>query len=188
MIRKQKGWQKDNGRLGSIASTSNDRFAGGTIEIFSDAIEDAVHKTTGFGAAKSFCQFNRFVDGNDRRNVVAKKHLVNGKTEDVSIDGGNAVQIIIFAITFDLLVNFRKVLNHSFDERLGEFAHVRFNRTKFPKIVYVFRSFAVLEIAPEVILNGRFARASPFAHTICSATWRSHSKSRLRRAPLQCRD
>ena len=188
MIRKQKGWQKDNGRLGSIASTSNDRFAGGTIEIFSDAIQNAVHESTGFGAAKSLCELDRFIDRNDRRNVVAIKHFVDGEPQHVAIDGGNAVEIIILAITFDLLVNFRKVRNHSFDERLGEFAHVRFNRTKFPKIVYVFRSFAVLEIAPEVILNGRFARASPFAHTICSATWRSHSKSRLRRAPLQCRD
>src|SRR6266480_2746821 len=143
---------------------AHDRFPRRPSQIFSDAVEDAVDKTAGFGAAKSFCQFNRFVDGNDRRNVVAIEHLVNGKTEDVSIDRGNAVQIIIFEITFDLLVNLRQVRNHSFDQRLGKFAHVRFHRTKIPKIVDPFGSFAVLEIAPEVILDGRFARASPFAH------------------------
>ena len=168
---------KDNGRLGSIAPTSNDRFARGTIEIFSDAIQNAVHESTGFGAAKSLCELDRFVDRNDRRNVVAIKHFVDGEPQDIAIDRGNAVEIVILAITFDLLVNFRKVRNHPFDEWLGEFAHVRFDRTKFPKVTHVFGGFAVLEVAPEVILNGRFARASPFAHTLFVPQLRDHIRN-----------
>jgi len=37
-------------------------------------------------------------------------------------------------------------------------------RAKFPKIVDAFRPLAVLQITPEMILDGRFTRPSPFAH------------------------
>src|SRR5207247_10556684 len=122
------------------------------------------HDSTGFGSAKSLCEFVCFIARNDRRNVVTIKHLGDCEPQDVAINRGNAVEIIVLAIAFDLFVNFWEVRNHPFDDRLGKFTHVRFNRTKFPKVVHVLGSFAVLEIAPEVILDGRFARSSPCAH------------------------
>src|SRR5215831_592120 len=57
------------------------------------------------------------------------------------------------------------MLDHSFDQRLGEFAHIRFDRTKFPEVVDALGRFAMLKVAPKMILNGRFAGASPFSHT-----------------------
>ena len=56
------------------------------------------------------------------------------------------------------------MLHHSLDQRLRKFANAGLDRTKFPKVIDPFRGLAVLEIAPEMILDGRFARASPFAH------------------------
>src|SRR6266550_813218 len=106
-----------------------------------------------------------------------------------SIARGDAIEIVIFTVTLDALVDFRLVRNHSFDQRLGKFPHVRFHRTKFPKVVHSFGSLAVLKIAPEVILDGRFPRASPFAHiTYLCATSRSHSRFRLQPEPPRCRD
>src|SRR5436309_14695182 len=54
--------------------------------------------------------------------------------------------------------------DHSLDQRLGEFTHVLFYRTELPKIVDSFWSFAMLKVAPEIILNGRLAGASPFSN------------------------
>src|SRR5690242_3398916 len=55
--------------------------------------------------------------------------------------------------------------DHSFDQRFGEFAHVRFDRAKFPEFIDPFRSFAMLKVAPEIILNRGLAGPSPFSHT-----------------------
>src|SRR5437660_5231023 len=43
-----------------------DSFPRGASQIFSDAIENAINETTGFGAAKSFCEFDCFVDRNNQ--------------------------------------------------------------------------------------------------------------------------
>src|SRR5438067_3449188 len=91
------------------------RLARGAIEIFPDAIENSVYECAGLGAAKSFGELDRFVDRNDWWNVIAIKHLVDGEAQDISIDRGNAVEIIILAVAFDLFVNVRQVRHHSFD-------------------------------------------------------------------------
>src|SRR5258707_6766001 len=54
--------------------------------------------------------------------------------------------------------------HHSFDEWLREFADSWRSRAKFPEFIDLLRRFATLEVAPEVILNCRFSRASSFAH------------------------
>ena len=64
----------------------------------------------------------------------------------------------------DALVDLREMRHHSFDERLRKLAHARLGRAKFPEIVDLLRSFATLEIAPEMILNCRFAGAATFTH------------------------
>src|SRR5438128_10422784 len=54
--------------------------------------------------------------------------------------------------------------HHSFDERLRKFAHPWRGWAKFPEIIDLLRRFATLEVAPEMILNCRFAPTSSFAH------------------------
>src|SRR5438270_7564478 len=56
--------------------------------------------------------------------------------------------------------------HHAFDERLSKFADARSGRTKFPEIFDLLRRFAVLKIAPKMILNGCFARAPSLPHKI----------------------
>src|SRR5437868_15023954 len=55
--------------------------------------------------------------------------------------------------------------DHPLNQRLGEFAHVRFHGTKLPEIVHLLWSLAVLKVAPKIVLNCRLAGASPFSHT-----------------------
>ena len=45
-------------------------------------------------------------------------------------------------------------------------AHARLGRAKFPEILHSLRCLAVLEVAPEMILDGRLPRDSTFPHTI----------------------
>src|SRR5262249_5229957 len=67
------------------------------------------------------------------------------------------------------------MLHHSFDKGLRKIAHPRRRRTEFPKIVNLFRSFAALEIAPEMILNRCFACSPSFAHKLALAKFRHHA-------------
>src|SRR4029453_961952 len=54
--------------------------------------------------------------------------------------------------------------NHSFNQRLCEFAHPRLRRAKFPKLIDFVRAFAALKITPEMILNRSFSRSATFTH------------------------
>jgi hypothetical protein len=56
--------------------------------------------------------------------------------------------------------------DHPLDQRLRKFAHALRSRAKFPKVLDVLGPFAMLEVAPEMILDRRFARSSPFPHNI----------------------
>jgi hypothetical protein len=56
------------------------------------------------------------------------------------------------------------MLDHSVDKRLRKLANPWCCRTKFPKITNLFRSFTALKIAPEMILNRRFACSPSFTH------------------------
>src|SRR5262249_36951926 len=160
----------------------------GTIEIFPNAVENSVYERTRLSAAKSFGELYRFVNRNHRRNVVAIEHFVDRESQNIAIDGRNAVEIVVLAIFFDALVDFRQVFDHSFDQWLGEFAHARLDRTEFPKVVDAFGSFPALKVAPEMVLNGRLPSAMPFPHTVTYfATARSRWRFRPRCARLQCR-
>src|SRR5262249_45739978 len=64
--------------------------------------------------------------------------------------------------------------HHSFDQRLCEFAYSRLRRAKFPKLVDLVRSFAVLKITPEVILSRGFPRSTTFTHSSPSANLRQN--------------
>src|SRR5713101_2274443 len=140
------------------------RFAQRTLQIVFHTIENPVNETSRIRATKSLGQLDRFVDRNDRRNVVAIKHFVNREPRNIAIDGGDAMELIILAVAPNALVHFRQVRDHSFDQRLGKFAHTRRARAKFPKVGDVLRSFAMLQIAPKMILNGGFTRPTTFTH------------------------
>src|SRR4029077_17553438 len=56
--------------------------------------------------------------------------------------------------------------DHSLDKWLCKLAHARRRRTEFPKIADLFRPLAALEIAPEMVLDRRFACSPPFAHKL----------------------
>src|SRR5581483_2965660 len=57
---------------------------------------------------------------------------------------------------------------HSLDERLGKIAHALFRRQKFPELIDLLRRVAALQVAPERILQGRFARFATFTHHLLS--------------------
>src|SRR5438045_9345207 len=74
------------------------------------------------------------------------------------------MEFIVLAVTPNAFVNFRQMRDHSLDQGLREIADTKRRRAKFPEIVEAFRPVAVLQIAPEMILNRGLARPSPFAH------------------------
>ena len=139
------------------------------IQIVFDSVQNAVDETAGFAAAESLGEFDGLVDGDDRRDVVAIKHFVDGEPQHIAIDRGDAVEFVILAIAPDALVDLWQMRDHSFDERLGEFAHGRFHGAKFEEIVDAFRLISTLEVAPKMILDGRFAGSAPFAHKLLTA-------------------
>src|SRR5690349_18477658 len=99
-------------------------FARGTVEIFADAVENAVHEFAGFGAAKSFGELDRFIDRNHRWDVVAIKHFVDGEAKHITINRRDTVQVVILAILLNPLVDFTQVVDHSGNQWFGEFADV----------------------------------------------------------------
>src|SRR4029077_13789290 len=56
--------------------------------------------------------------------------------------------------------------DHSLDKWLRKIAHPLRRRTEFPKIVDLFRPLAALKIAPEMVLDRRFACSPSFAHKL----------------------
>src|ERR1700747_3837809 len=64
--------------------------------------------------------------------------------------------------------------DHPLDQRLREFAHPRLCRAKFPELIDLVRPFAVLEITPEMILNGSFPRSATFTHNSSSTNFRQN--------------
>ena len=74
------------------------------------------------------------------------------------------MEFVVLAVTPNAFVNFRQMRDHSLDQGLRKIADARRRRAKFPEIVDAFRPLAVLQIAPEMILDRGFARPSPFAH------------------------
>ena len=76
------------------------------------------------------------------------------------------MEFVILAVAPNPFVDLWQMRDHSFDERLGKFAHARLGRAKFPEILHSFRCLAVLEVAPEMILDGCLPRDPTFPHTI----------------------
>src|ERR1700747_2277821 len=64
--------------------------------------------------------------------------------------------------------------DHPLDQRLREFAHPRLCRAKFPELIDLVRPFTVLEITPEMILNGSFPRSATFTHGSPSTNFRQN--------------
>src|SRR5205823_2962393 len=64
------------------------------------------------------------------------------------------------------------MLDHSLDKRLRKLANPWCRRTKFPKLVNLFRSFTALKVAPKMILNCCFACSPSFAHKLLPAKFR----------------
>src|SRR4029077_11107984 len=56
--------------------------------------------------------------------------------------------------------------DHSLNKWLCKLAHALRRRTEFPKIVDLFRPLAALEIAPEMVLDRRFACSPSLAHKL----------------------
>src|SRR5436309_13126809 len=64
------------------------------------------------------------------------------------------------------------MLDHSLDKRLRKLANPLCRRTKFPKLVNLFRPFTALKVAPKMILNCCFACSPSFAHKLLRAKFR----------------
>jgi hypothetical protein len=77
--------------------------------------------------------------------------------------------------------------DHSFDQRLGELAHAWFARTKIPELIELFRTAALLKIAPKVVLNGGFPALRRFPIVISAAIATSTEQLQWRRGRLPCR-
>src|SRR5439155_7609178 len=102
----------------------------------------------------------------DRRNVVAIKHFVDRQPQDVAIERRDTLEFVILAVTPDAFVNFLEMHHHPFYKWLRKLADTSCCRAKFPEIADLLRPITVLKVAPEMILDGRFACLSPFAHKI----------------------
>jgi hypothetical protein len=76
------------------------------------------------------------------------------------------MEFVIFAVTPNAFVDFREMRDHSLDQGLRKLANARRGRAKFPKFANLLWPCTVLQITPEMILDGGFTRPSPFAHKI----------------------
>src|SRR5205823_1822554 len=136
----------------SSGATLGQRFARRSRQLFPDPVENPIDETSRFRSAKFFCQLDRLVNRNDGRNVVTKQHFIDGETQDIAIDRGDATKLVVFGITSNALVDFPEMRVHPINERLSKLANARFAREKFPEIFHFFRTVAMLHIAPEMIL------------------------------------
>lgn len=61
-----------------------------SVEDKAHLVQHSINETTGFFCAILLRNFDRFVNGDNRRNLRAFQHLIDGYAEDVAINGRNA--------------------------------------------------------------------------------------------------
>jgi hypothetical protein len=149
------------------------RFAQRPGKIVLHAIENPIHKASGIWTAKFFCQFDRFVNRHNWRDIVSIQHFENRESKHVSIYCGNAVKVIILAVTANALIDLREMREHSFNQWLRKLAHARGRRTACPEYIDRLRTCTAMEIAPELVLQRGLARDAAFSHRLLRAQLRN---------------
>ena len=94
--------------------------AAGAHEFAFDFVEDAVDEFAAVFGGEFFGDIDGFVDADDRGDILPIEHFEDGEAHDVAIDGGDAVEIPVFGVFFDLLVDLGLMLEDAADEGLGE--------------------------------------------------------------------
>ena len=88
------------------------------------------------------------------------KHLVDGYSEDVAIDHGDAREFIVLCVPTNGLVNGLLMLDGALDKLVGESTGTRAQSAKF----VIGRKVAIsVQVAKVEVLDGRFAALSAAA-------------------------
>ena len=88
-------------------------------------IEDAIHKAAGFLSAVFLCDLNGLIDGNDWRNFVTVKHLVDRDSQHIAIDDGDPGEFVVLSVLADGIVDGLLVFDGALDERVAESTRAR---------------------------------------------------------------
>src|SRR5688572_13936950 len=107
------------------------RLARVAAELALQPIEYPVDEALRVRVRKLFREIDRFIDGNDGRNVLSINHLEHRKPQDREIDLRNAIKLPVVRERLDLGINRLAVLDHAVNQFLAE-------RIVFTRLLAVF--------------------------------------------------
>src|SRR5438132_3516949 len=75
------------------------RLARRSRQLLPDSVKNPVDETSRFCPTEFFREFDRFVNGDNGWNVIAKQHFINGQTQNVAINRGDSTKLVILGIS-----------------------------------------------------------------------------------------
>ena len=121
-----------------------------------NAVEEAVDEPAGVFGAELFCEFYGFVDCDYGRHFRVVQEFKNCEPQDVSIDGGESGELVVFGELDDEFIELSSVRADALDEGLRKGARLRRDgaaHRHWVECVGVFRGVSQL---PEIGVGGGF--------------------------------
>jgi hypothetical protein len=99
-----------------------------------DSVQNAIDETSGVLGSISLPEVNRFIDGDLRRNLFTVKELIEGHTEDRSVDHVDTIYSPILGILLDKSIQLCEVLQDAQDKTLQKIIGFSIGQKMFPKL------------------------------------------------------
>jgi hypothetical protein len=137
---------------------------GGVGAVFADAVEDAVNEFSGIRGAVFFGDFDGLVDGDGGWSVRAIEDFVGPDAEDISIDGGESVELEIFRVFANHLVDVLAVGHPALEELVAEAASTGAEASHLVEFLEGRVGFVAMDFALVEILDRSFAGIASDSH------------------------
>src|SRR6185369_10705715 len=97
-----------------------------------DFIEDAVDEFAAVLSGKFFRDIDGFIDADHWRDVIAMEHFINSQAQNIPVHGGDPMEVPVFGMLRDLLVQLGAMFDDAANQRLGELANLNVLRGHGP--------------------------------------------------------
>lgn len=134
------------------------------LDFFAAAIEDAIDEAARFVRAIFFGDFDGFVDGDGGGDIGASEELVESDAEDVAVNGGDALELVILAAFADDGIDFILEVEDAGDELAAEGASAGACVADFEEGFECIGVVCAAEVSEEEELHCGFASFASCAH------------------------
>lgn len=128
-----------------------------------NAVDHTVDKSCGFCGTKAFGNFDCFVDGNGRGDVITEEYFVSCQAQQAAVNGSQLIQAVIITGSINVLINFITMRENTCDELFGKVAYFWPGGTQFPEIRALIRKSVIVQVVTEQKLDRSLPGFSPGA-------------------------